>query len=362
MKRIPHTLASLAAALLVAACGGGGAGNQAPSFNYTALVTFGDSLSDVGTHNVGTIAGLGAMTGGAGRWTINSTTGGEMWVERLASQLGLPAPCAAETGLSPSGGLGVTGAAITAQAGCLNYAQGSARVTDPAGPNSIALQSAPYNQNTLGLIAKPIANQIAAHLAANSGSFSGTELVTVLAGANDIFMQLAFYGTPLGASTPEDAVIAAATAGATLGGLIKTQMVAKGAKRILVLNVPDVAGTPFAKAQSLDTQGLIDAMVQAFNGQLAAQLAGVPEVRLADSYTVSKDQGANPALYGLTNVTNVACGANSLGTTSLVCNASNVVGGDVSRYQFADDVHPTPYGHQLLAQFAASELAKAGWL
>jgi outer membrane lipase/esterase len=34
----------------------------------------------------------------------------------------------------------------------------------------------------------------------------------------------------------------------------------------------------------------------------------------------------------------------------------------VSRYQFADDVHPTPYGHQLLAQFAASELAKAGWL
>ena len=33
-----------------------------------------------------------------------------------------------------------------------------------------------------------------------------------------------------------------------------------------------------------------------------------------------------------------------------------------SRYAFADSVHPSPYGHQLIAQFVALQLAKAGWL
>jgi phospholipase/lecithinase/hemolysin len=133
-----------------------------------------------------------------------------------------------------------------------------------------------------------------------------------------------------------------------------------------------VAGTPFAKTLDLarpGTAALIDAMVTAFNAQLAAQLQGVPEVRLADAYSVSKDQVANPAQYGLVNVTDVACGPNALSPsptangTSLVCNASNTLAGvDVSRYQFADDVHPTAYGHLLLTQFAAKELLQAGWL
>ena len=70
----------------------------------------------------------------------------------------------------------------------------------------------------------------------------------------------------------------------------------------------------------------------------------------------------------MTNVTDLSCGPNALSNppsapgTSLVCNASNVIKGDVSRYYFADDVHPTPYGHQLLSQFAARAMAQAGWL
>jgi outer membrane lipase/esterase len=34
----------------------------------------------------------------------------------------------------------------------------------------------------------------------------------------------------------------------------------------------------------------------------------------------------------------------------------------VSKYQFADGVHPTPYGYQLLAQFVSKNLAAKGWL
>ncbi len=367
-NRFQKTLAALGAALLVSACGGGGS-DTATKVSFDSLVTFGDSLSDVGNPKVGTVAALAAGTGGGGRWTVNSAAGGELWVERLAKIYNLPAPCAAETGLTPNLGPTVTGAPVTAHPECRNYAQGSARITDPAGPNSVALQAPAYGaQNTLGLTAKPVANQFAAHLAVNGGSYSGKELVTVLAGANDVFMQLAFYGTAAGASTPEGAVTNMATAGATLGALIKAQVVGKGAKYVLVLNMPDVAGTPAIKAMAAAQQVLVDNMVKAFNAQLAASLAGTAGVKLGDIYTVSKDQNANPAAYGITNSTSVACGPNALSSpstapgTSLVCNASNVVAGDVSHYGYADNVHPTPYGHQLISQFASRELAAAGWL
>ncbi len=205
-------------------------------------------------------------------------------------------------------------------------------------------------------------------IAAAGGSYTGHELVTVLAGANDVFMELAFFVQPGGAATPEAAVTNVAMAGATLGQLIKAQVVAKGAKQVLVLNLPDMANTPSAVSQPAEIRGLIDAMVTAFNAQLAAQLAGVPGVVVGDVYAESKAQIANPAQYGLTNVTTPACGPNALSSspltpgTSLICNASNQISGDVSRYFFADDVHPTPYGHQLLSQFASKLMAQAGWL
>jgi phospholipase/lecithinase/hemolysin len=362
-------LVAALAVVLLASCGGGGDGDQSTSFKYDKLVSFGDSLSDLGTFKVGTILALTATQGG-GRWSTSTPAGGDIWVERVASQIAVSKPCSAETGLLPNIP-GITGAPVTAQTGCFSYSQGSARITSPLGPNSVALQSIPDQTNgglptqTLGLMAKPIKDQMAAHLAAAGGSYSGQELVTVLAGANDVFMELSFIGTGLGAATPAGAFANMALSGATLGNLIKTEVLAKGAKRVMVLNIPDVASTPFAKSRELTDPGttaLIDAMVKAFNTQLATALKDVPGVRLGDAYSVSKDQATNPAAYGLTNVTSVACGTNFLNGSALVCNGSNLIAGDTSRYQFADDVHPTAYGHQLLAQFAIKELAQAGWL
>lgn len=349
-------------ALLVAACGGGD--DPAP-FKYDRLVSFGDSLSDLGTHNVGTIKFLSDNTGGGGRWTVNSTAGGEMWTERLAAQLQVSKPCPAEIGLKPNlptlpNQSPFVGAPVTAVPGCFSYAQGSSRITSPLGPNAFALQQ--FGQSNIGLLAKPMAEQFAAHLSATAGQYTGQELVTVMAGANDVFMELALLGGPLGAQTPEAAVGNVAVAGATLGQLIKAQVLGKGAKRVLVLNVPDVAATPFARSLAPEARVLIDAMVNAFNTQLASQLKDVSGVRLVDAYSVSKDQAANPTAYGLSNVTDVACANNALAGSSLACNGNLLVLGDTSRYQFADDVHPTPYAHQLLAQLALKELAQAGWL
>ena len=96
-------------------------------------------------------------------------------------------------------------------------------------------------------------------------------------------------------------------------------------------------------------------------------------MHIVDTFTDLRSQIANPTSYGLTNVTTPACNlnapANGLATsttaengTSLVCNANNLKAGDVSKYLFADTVHPTPYGYKLLADLVNKNLIQAGWL
>ena len=70
----------------------------------------------------------------------------------------------------------------------------------------------------------------------------------------------------------------------------------------------------------------------------------------------------NPAKYGISNAALPACGTNNLKGSSLVCNASNVIAGDVSHYLFADTVHPAPYGQTLIAKLVADSMIARGWL
>ena len=59
MQQFKFVGAALSAALLVAACGGGSDDDQAAVVKFSSMVSFGDSLSDVGTYKVGTVAALG---------------------------------------------------------------------------------------------------------------------------------------------------------------------------------------------------------------------------------------------------------------------------------------------------------------
>lgn len=355
MESLRARLLAIAAAAVLSACGGGNDDSR-----YEQLVSFGDSLSDVGSYAVGTIGVVGAQTGGAGRWTVNGPLGGQVWIEQLAERLDLPEPCAAETGLLPNAP-GLTGAPVTAHPGCTGYAQGSARVSSPLGLNSVAMQS--LGDENLGLMAKPIKHQLAAHLASVGGRYSGEELVVVLAGANDVLMELALTAP----TSPEQAVANVAAAGAELGQLVRSEVVGKGAHRVLVLNVPYIAGTPYVAALGAEVAALADAMTRAFNQQLAAALNGVKEVRVADTYGLLTDMLADPGKHGLSNVTDVACGPNAFSPTpdtpgtSVLCNASNLLPGDRTQYLFADAVHPTPYTHGLFADFALDQLRDAGW-
>lgn len=178
----PTKLATLTAALLLSACGGGGS-ETSTKVTFTSLVSFGDSLSDVGTYKVGTIAAVGG-----GKFTVNGTTTGPVnWTELLAAQLNLTAPCPAETGLK-STITGIPAVTVVDNANCTNYAQGSSRVTSTVAPNSYVLGQL-QGQPSIGFMAVPVTTQIATHLTAH-GNYTGKELVTVLAGANDIFMHL----------------------------------------------------------------------------------------------------------------------------------------------------------------------------
>jgi outer membrane lipase/esterase len=385
MKPIKSRLAALVVAVVLAACGGS---NESPRVAFTSMVSFGDSLSDVGAYRVGSIAALGG-----GKWTVNSPTA-RNWTERIAADAGLAAPCAAQTGLLVNIP-GLVGAPVTDVPACTNYAQGSSRVSGVFAPNSATLQAPPFNQVNLGLMAVPLATQMASHLAKVGGAYSGAELVTVLAGGNDLFMNfngiasaaaggasavgaaIAAGWSPAvqgqvaaGGAAATNAAIGAALAamgqaGAELAALVKTQLLAKGARFVLVVNLSDVSETPFALALDAQTRGLINTLTTTFNAQLQNGLAGTPVV-LADLYTQGRDQFAHPAQYGLTNVTMPACSttspANPLLGSSLGCTTASTIDGDTSRFLFADSVHPTPYGYQLIAQFVAMQMAKAGWL
>ena len=384
MKNFKLIVTSVAVAALVAACGGG----DDPKVVFTSVVSFGDSVSDAGTYRVGTIAQLGG-----GKFTVNGT-GDKVWTEALAASLGAPAQCPAQTGLLPNNG--ATGAPVKDAANCNNYAQGSSRVTaNGSGPNGVALQKAPFNQVNLGFMADSIQNQVNRHLTKVS-SFGGSDLVTVNAGGNDFFMQLGAVGvaagggaTAAGAGTiagwpaatittvsgggaaaanaaSSAAVAAMGQAGAELAGYVKTLMVGKGARFVVMRNLGDLNVTPFGLGFDAATKQLSTAMASAFNTQLAQGLAGVAGVYLFDDYARSQAIAANPASVGHTNVTRPACGPNGFsqpGDTfgkSIVCNGTNLIAGDTSKYAFADNVHSTPFGHQVAADFTITLLRKAG--
>ncbi|MBK9348233.1 MAG: hypothetical protein IPN06_18415 [Burkholderiales bacterium] len=331
---------------------------------YASMVSFGDSLSDVGTYRVSTIAAVGG-----GKYNVNGPVG-RNWTEVLSAALQLKTPCAAQTGLNsviPS----IPPAAVTNHAGCYGYAQGGARVTNPVGPGNI--NTYPQDANgALGQMTDPVINQINRHLNTVGGRFSGKELVTVLAGGNDAFMNLAIVAGTAAATNndpgavgaaSQNAVAAMAQAGAELAADVNTLIVGKGAKRVVVMTLPDLSQTPYALTKPASTQGLINAMVTAFNSALTSNLQASSAVLVVDAYAQGRLQFANPAQYGITSVTTPACDlTKTIFASSLVCSTATLATGDVSRYAFADGVHPAPYGYALLAGYTAYKMAAQSWL
>ncbi|WP_156902133.1 SGNH/GDSL hydrolase family protein [Azohydromonas australica] len=361
-----------AVALLVAGCGGGGDDAPPPPPTYTRMVSFGDSLSDVGTYRTRGVAALGG-----GQYTVNDFNpatrpkAGTNWTEQLAHELALPAPCAARTGLnSPAGGpLAALAEPVADHPTCFNYAQGGSRVTEPFGPGNAATLAVGDTRGYLGALTEPVAAQIAHHLAVAGGSFAAGDLVTVMAGGNDALVQLSRLTAAIkaGASADDLNVLGAqirdalTLAGTQLVGLIQSQLLAKGAQRVVVVLLPDVGVTPAVAALSPTQRASVSQLALALNLPLLQAFANEPRVLVADAYTASELQALAPANYGLLNTTTPACDLTKA-STALFCSAATTVAADVSKYWFSDDVHLTPYGYQLLARVVTDTMTRANWL
>jgi len=196
----------------------------------------------------------------------------------------------------------------------------------------------------------------------------------VFAGGNDIFINVATFqatvgagGDPTAAATA--AVTAMAHAGAEEAGYINAMILANGATHVVVVNLPDVSLTPFAIEAGTKAQTLVKSMTQAFNASLQGNLTASANLVFVDAFTASEDQATNMVQYGLSNVSTPACTTSS----SLVCTANTLIpavapaasgalASGANTYEYADSVHPTPYGYRLLAELVSEQLAIKGWL
>jgi outer membrane lipase/esterase len=390
-RRRWHVSALAAAALIVAGCGGG---SNTDSPLASRVVVFGDSLSDIGAYTVATQIPLGQAPGVApffgGKFTTNTHTGysatsntnnANIWVEWISARLGV-AITPAEVGFGPAANRRKCPAAANPAlaTSCTGYAQGGSRVTSPAGignPNGNGI-----NGTSPAPMTVPMVTQVADHLTAFT-SFGRDDIVFVWGGNNDAFVQLGLVGA--GAIAPADAAAAMQTAATELVTLVKNEILAKGAKRVAVMTLPDASTAPAFAGADANTRGLLSQLSAAFNAAMVAGLEG-SGAKVIDARTLNATVQASPASFGLTNVTTPACNAQIIaGVTggrvtdgsSLFCNAApaalftaaglpslNAItpGASASTYLFADGVHPTTGGHKIFADQVWTQLKNFGWV
>ena len=359
-------LSALVGASLLAACGGGGDSEPIA----TRVVSFGDSLSDLGSYSPATsLAGTGAAPFFAGRFTTNTHTGytaasnsntATIWVEWVASRVGV-AITPHEVGFLTTS-VKCPAAANPALAGsCTGYGQGGAMVTNPNGIGKSG-----------GALTVPVVTQVANHLTRFTG-FGAGDIVFFWAGSNDVFVQFESVGQGL---PPATAIANMQAAANQLVALVKDQVVARGATRVAVLNVPDASVSPAFRAFPASSKALLTQLSAEFNTTLAAGLAGT-DVRIIDIRAFILDSVANPSKYGFTNATAATCdpakiqaltGGRVTDGSSLFCNASSQsfntmkTGSSASTWLFADGVHPTTGGHKALGDYVITQIKDFGWL
>lgn len=386
-------LAALMAACLLAACGGGGNSGETKQ-TITSVKVVGASLADMGVFGYKfTVQPSSAST----RYLVYS--------ERIAAAYGVGGFCKSYAFTAPS--------TFDLQAGCSNYAVAGAAVNNYVSaanaevasvPLSVIKQlvdagSAGYGAKDLLIVGEASSNDAAALATAylTSAQAPSTQaypkLVISLLGASAA--NTLFTNDPTGAAA---GVAYMQSLADKLSTAINDNALSKGAQRVVVLNTLDITRTPKFKAvlasivaaqgQSAadGVQTLVRTWVQTYNTRLASNLAALgSKVALVDLYQSFNDELDTPSQYGLLNTSTTVCdeivnggatpGATALSSPSVAVACTDTAASSItpsagsdgtsnwwSKALFADNFHPTPYGHQLLAQLVAKRLTEAGWL
>ena len=276
---------------------------------FSSTVFFGDSLTDAGYFRPLLPPNVQAVTG---QFTTNP---GLVWSQWLAEHYGTQA--------RPNGN-GQTGD---------NHAAGGAR-------NGVDVTGA------LGFTPS-LATQAAGYLAANGGRADPDALYTVWGGANDLFAVTSDPGNA-------QAIIGAAV-GAEVGIIGGLQ--AAGARYVLVPNIPDLGLTPSFRAQGPAAAAQGTALATGYNQALFSTLAsnGLAVIPV-DTFAFLREVAADPAQFGIANVTGTAC-MPQITAQSLTCNPTSLVSPDAPQtYLFADGVHPASGAHVALADLAIAAI------
>ncbi|GAB6050762.1 autotransporter domain-containing protein [Hydrogenophilus islandicus] len=283
---------------------------------HAQAVVFGDSLSDAGTFG--------------SKFTTNP---GPVWSELIVQRLGGNA--------NPAQFWVADGTFTPNPAGGDIWAQGGARIAQSPG-----VQPVRPTQD-----ARPVATQVQSYLAANGGAANGATTYFLWGGANDIFWQTGYSG-----NTPTVMQAEIQTAAQQMAGLTAVLRQA-GAKRQVVLTVPDIGATPFGLLLSDAARAGLSGLTTLYNLTLNSTVGALGEqgVLLLNADGLFKEVVANPAAFGFTvGNTAVACTTPS----SLLCSGATLVAPNAaSTYLFADEVHPSTAGHELIADFVAQALS-----
>ncbi|MGI4758056.1 MAG: SGNH/GDSL hydrolase family protein [Janthinobacterium lividum] len=310
--------AALPILLVLLLCGSPVAWSQA----YTSIVVFGDSLSDVGNDaalsykQYGFSAQVpGPLTGyTSGRFTDGTDTVpaarnyNGVWIEQLAAQLTAHPPVTS----SYSGGR--------------NYAYGYA--TTNSGTSVLS-----YGPNNAASITVENMGQQLVDYLSTTPTINSSTLFVVWGGANDL----------LKATSSADIVTIA-----TREVALVQRLVTAGATDIIVPNLPPLGLIPRLNGNAA-ASAQATAAAQAFNQALAAGLAQVTPASAGaalhlyplDVYTLFNTVVGPPLATGFTNVTT----------------SSQFASVNPDTYLFWDDLHPTTYGHSLIAAAALRLLA-----
>jgi phospholipase/lecithinase/hemolysin len=315
---------------LLSACGGGHGGGSSSSGSASTpagginlqVVSFGDSLSDVGTY-----APIASAVGG-GRFTTNP---GQVWTQNVAQYYGDTLSAAYTIDLTHE---------LKAQGG-FGYAEGGATVATPANQND-------FLTDVIGNVEMPVNQQV------SHGSFNANQLVLVWAGANDV----------LRAGAPPAATTTVETAATTLAQVVG-QIVQGGATHVVVVNLPNIGLSPDGLASS-DGGANFTQLSELFNSTLtsALQTNGLQsKVIEVDAYTWLNGIIANFQANGFSvSNTGQACDPSKTpDDTSLLCSPATYVSPNADQtYMFADDLHPTTHLHALFAQYVEQQIAATG--
>lgn len=413
---------------LVATTAAGGTPDTSALKPFKRLVVFGDSLSDGGAYTVwasGAASGANRFVGTPGLTALAAaapyggkftTNGGNVWVENLAASLDYDLkPANLMGGGIPSMNLSLLGCST-----CTNYAQGGSRVALQPGIGNVGTTANPANGAVpqiafagnlvggrvdanavlvgaaaadytvtnafLGASTLPVVQQIDQHLSSNyvtAGKFAATDLVVVLAGANDVFTQAGLAGA--GAITATAAGTAVATAAGQLAAQV-ARIKSAGAKHVMVFGLPDMGYTPYGVSAGPTTAGGLTSMSQSvFNPTLKAAVAAIPGVAYVDPVPMFAKVVASPAEFGFTKTIDATSAATAIGSTACGPNAiAQAAAGDSAAspsslycsvpstnpsiagtlravnadqtYMFADGVHPSAGMHKVFGQLIKDKM------